>query len=204
MHYNGHFDLVLEMHYVCGEKIFFNNLDPNYLSLTELREMLKLVNLPVNMPIRYKVPGGEYRLVKDNTIVLEMFGMYRDEPHIILYVGDVLIVGKQPNFWGLEYFLCGDLISDACHPIKEGFGQEASSLINLGNCKAYAKLISQNYEAYVNARNDKQIQESDQINDFEILQVVPNSSDEENDPEFPEFNEDTDMENLERVVGLIF
>ncbi|KAL3533121.1 hypothetical protein ACH5RR_006642 [Cinchona calisaya] len=240
MHYNGHFDPVPEMHYVGGEKVFFNNLDPNYLSLIELREMAKLVNLPINMPIRSKVPGSEYRLVNDNTIVLEMFGMYRDEPHIILYVGDVLIVGPQTNFWGLgdaenpgnvnagnenmvgensgngnaeiqnhvgenpgdvnienenpfgenipedrlsessdssydgdgeseestnhgsnlEYFIDGDLISDACDPIKKGFGQDA--------------------------------------------EVVPNSSDEENDPEFLAFNQETDMENPEMVVGLIF
>ncbi|KAL3499044.1 hypothetical protein ACH5RR_041776 [Cinchona calisaya] len=93
--YNGHFDLNTKMVYVDGNVVYFPQIDPNFMSIIELREIQEQLLLPIDMRIHYKVPDGEYRRVTNNDIVMEMFGMYRDTEYLVLHVGNV----QFPNFW---------------------------------------------------------------------------------------------------------
>ena len=77
--------------YEGGEVAYFPEIDPDFMSIIEIRELLKHLTLQINMPIHYQSREGEFiRLYSDND-VMQMFGLYRDSPHIMLYVGKLVV-----------------------------------------------------------------------------------------------------------------
>ncbi|KAL3529642.1 hypothetical protein ACH5RR_008964 [Cinchona calisaya] len=316
VHYNSHFDLKAEMVYVDGNVVYFPQIDPDFMSIIELREILEQLLLPIDMPIYYKVPDGEYRRVTNNDNVMEMFGMYRDTEYLVLYVNNVNVGNLQfPNFWGdeeaagvghmgnvgnvigdhpvmadvggvigdypvmadvggnvggyedsvahsgdkigelawasssvggvntsklidvlvrgdegnwdlsddsddtyveetnsstdadsdLGFFLDGDSLSDTCDPIEDVENVESSNLNNeLGEYAEYAEMITDDYMSYINKKKYGKFAESEHVTDQEVLEEAIMSSDDESGNDFPKFNEDTDMDNPNIIVGLVF
>ena len=91
-----------EMHYDGEEIVYLNDIDPDYMSVIELREMLRPLQLPNNIPDRYKVADGDFRVITNDDQVFEMFVVFRDEPNITLYVGDIVADINGPYLWGLD------------------------------------------------------------------------------------------------------
>ncbi|KAL3512859.1 hypothetical protein ACH5RR_025576 [Cinchona calisaya] len=76
----------------------YKDINPDDMSRLELYELLKQLNIPINMPdmlIRYRDPGGQFILIQSEEGVLEMFGLFREQPCICLYVGNLVNVGPQ-------------------------------------------------------------------------------------------------------------
>ncbi|KAL3508179.1 hypothetical protein ACH5RR_033561 [Cinchona calisaya] len=147
VHYNGHFDLNAEMVYVDGNVVCFLQIDPDFMSTIELREILEQLLLPIDMPIYYKVPDGEYKRVTNNDIVMEMLGcvghmgnvgnVIEDHP-IMADVG--VVIGDHPvmadvggNVWGYEDSVAhsGDKIGELARAPSSVGGVNTSKLIDV-------------------------------------------------------------------------
>ncbi|KAG6495691.1 hypothetical protein ZIOFF_043517 [Zingiber officinale] len=141
--------------------------------------------------------SSELKKLNGDDCVLEMFGFYRDKPHIMLYIRDLKDgLEKLSDWYGvnegysdaftdddsdLEYFLDGDSLSD--HRRIDRESESANN--NLGEYAEYANLISGNYSDFTFMKVDGQFEEADQIGDDKKLEEVVYSSDEENAIEFP-------------------
>ncbi|XP_071925324.1 uncharacterized protein [Coffea arabica] len=89
VHYGGHFVKNPGLTYVGGDIKHFNDIDPDYMSRFEIWGLLKGLNLPINTQICFKMPDDEFALLNSEAAVMHMFGMFRDEPYIHIYVGEV-------------------------------------------------------------------------------------------------------------------
>lgn len=69
------FWLILRCIMWVGKVLSFNDIAPDFMSLLELREIHKHLEVSINMPIRYMTPQDEYRLVIDNDSVIECLGV---------------------------------------------------------------------------------------------------------------------------------
>ena len=97
VHYGGHFVKNPGLTYVGGDIKYFNNIDPDYMSRFEIWGLLKGLNMPINTQICFKMPDDEFALLNSEATVMYMFGMFRDEPYIHIYVGEVNDNGDVEN-----------------------------------------------------------------------------------------------------------
>ncbi|XP_071918009.1 uncharacterized protein [Coffea arabica] len=97
VHYGGHFVKNPGLTYVGGDIKHFNDIDPDYMSRFEIWGLLKGLNVPINTQICFKMPDDEFALLNSEAAVMYMFGMFRDEPYIHIYVGEVNDNGDVEN-----------------------------------------------------------------------------------------------------------
>lgn len=77
-------------------------------------------------------------------------------------------------------------------------------ILKKSHLNEYAELIEEDYKAYADSKGKGKMVENDNLSDDDILCAVYNSSDEEMDDEFLEFNEKRDMENPDLFVSQAF
>ncbi|KAL3508180.1 hypothetical protein ACH5RR_033562 [Cinchona calisaya] len=65
-------------------------------------------------------------------------------------------------------------------------------------------MIRDDYMSYINKKKYGKFSKSEHVTDQEVLEEAIMSSDDESGNDFPKFNEDTDMDNPNIIVGLVF
>ena len=78
---------------------YINKVDVDYTLMSVIRDVLKRFKFPINMQLYFKLPNDTHRLIDSNNIVLEMFGMYRDQSRIVIFVGDIAMSPFNPGMW---------------------------------------------------------------------------------------------------------
>ncbi|KAL3524840.1 hypothetical protein ACH5RR_013212 [Cinchona calisaya] len=113
--------------------------------------------------------------------------------------------GNDLYDFDFEFFLDGDDLNDGCDPVnEEEVAGEVCSKVNIPNYDEYVQLIHDEYDAYVESKENGKIVEEDNVGDDEVLHATYDSSDEEVSEEFPEFNTKKDMKSPELLVGQLF
>ncbi|KAL3510971.1 hypothetical protein ACH5RR_030372 [Cinchona calisaya] len=90
IHHHGGIIMNPEPKYIGGPIDYITEFDPDLMSLIELKEIVKGLELPENTPMSYIAVGGELRLITSNEIVLKMFGLFRGSSYIVIYVGELM------------------------------------------------------------------------------------------------------------------
>lgn len=93
VHHGGHFVRELVLQYVGGTIDKFEEVDPDLMSIFELREGLRKLNVTDELPLYYRIGGTDLEvgliLVNSDQTVLQMFEMNRNYNSIELYVGEL-------------------------------------------------------------------------------------------------------------------
>ncbi|KAL3508262.1 hypothetical protein ACH5RR_027663 [Cinchona calisaya] len=169
VHYNGHYQHNPGLTYVGGRVKKYKDIDPDDMSRLELYELLKQLRIPINMPdmsIRYRDPSGQFISIQSEEDVLEMFGLFRDQPHICLYVGNLVNIGPQNQNVGQQEVDAAELenLNVGTHVIEHN---QVDSQIP----KFEDPVIEQNEN--INVREDQVINSSDSGSDGSY---IPNSN----------------------------
>ncbi|KAL3508735.1 hypothetical protein ACH5RR_028136 [Cinchona calisaya] len=86
VHYGGKFENT-EKTKLYWWKAYYFDIDPDFMSINELRQILKGLKLPNNIPIRYKDIDGKLVLIRNEDVTYNMWDIFKEEQHVVLYVG---------------------------------------------------------------------------------------------------------------------
>ncbi|KAL3504417.1 hypothetical protein ACH5RR_034258 [Cinchona calisaya] len=170
IHHGGQFLQNPDLTYVGGSVKIFDNIDPDYMTRFELFTILNNLTA-INMQVSYRMANGEFALLNSDLAVMEMFGMFRDEPFIRIYIeevaandqnlGDIVNSDESNESYVMdsdesteddsdfEYFLDGDTLNDSCGIDDDGVvNDEVAHNINLEEYAAYVELIRDDYASF--------------------------------------------------------